>query len=299
MERILLWLFPWVARRRLATLHRVGALLGWLSYLLSPTYRRRFRAHVAQAAIPWIKARPAVAGAGRMVAETPWLWLRPVGEPLGARVQWDGAQHVDTVLGTGRGLILLTPHLGCFEVTAQAYAERWGGAHPITVLFRPARKAWLRQLTAQSRDRPGLTAVPTTLAGVRQMMRALRAGGAVGLLPDQVPPDGLGVWAPFFGRPAYTMTLAARLAQTTGAAVVLTWGERLPGGAGWRVGYEPMPDRWLDGLDATAAAQHINAAMENLIRRHPGQYLWGYHRYKHPRPGEATVHAGGAPHGGA
>ena len=102
------------------------------------------------------------------------------------------------------------------------------------MLYRPARKAWLRELVDTSRTRPGLAVAPATLAGVRQMMRALRRGEAVGLLPDQVPPDGMGVWAPFFGRPAYTMTLAARLVQQTGAALLLAWGERLPRGAATR-----------------------------------------------------------------
>ncbi len=113
------------------------------------------------------------------------------------------------------------------------------------------------------------------------MIRALRAGGTVGLLPDQVPPEGLGVWAPFFGRPAYTMTLAARLALQTGAQVCLAWGERLPRGAGYRVRVsglgEPLPE------DAAEAAAAINRAMERLILQCPEQYLWGYARYKAPR----------------
>jgi KDO2-lipid IV(A) lauroyltransferase len=61
----------------------------------------------------------------------------------------------------------------------------------------------------------------------------------VGLLPDQVPPDGMGVWAPFYGRPAYTMTLAARLVQQTGAALLLIWAERLPAGRGWVLRVSP------------------------------------------------------------
>ena len=149
------------------------------------------------------------------------------------RAQWQGAELIDAALAAGRGLVLLTPHLGCFEVTAQAYAERFGATQPITVLYRPARKAWLRELVDTARARPGLATAPATLAGVRQMIRALRRGETVGLLPDQVPPEGMGVWAPFFGQPAYTMTLAARLAQQTGAALLLIWGERLPRRRGW------------------------------------------------------------------
>jgi KDO2-lipid IV(A) lauroyltransferase len=113
------------------------------------------------------------------------------------------------------------------------------------------------------------------------MIKALRQGQSVGLLPDQVPPHGLGVWAPFFGREAYTMTLSARLAQQTGAAVLVAWGERLPWGRGYRIHVQPLGVALP--ADALAAATVINQAMEQVIAACPQQYLWGYARYKQPR----------------
>lgn len=274
-------LFRWMSFWPLAWLHRLGAGLGWAAYAASPTYRRRLDAHVAQAGVPRRAARAAIAEAGRMVAELPRLWLRGAASvPL----RCEGTAWVDAALAEGRGLVLLTPHLGCFEIAAQAYALNYGAAHPITVLYRPARQAWLRDIIAGSRDRPGLTAVPAELSGVRSMLRALRRGQTVGLLPDQVPPEGMGVWAPFFGREAYTMTLAARLVQQSGAALLLCWGERLPGGAGYVVHFEPFDESLPADADAQAeSAAAINRGMERLIRRAPQQYLWGYHRYKAPR----------------
>lgn len=272
-----------MSRLPLSVLHALGALLGWLVFLASPVYRQRFRANVAQAGIPWPQARPAIAAAGRMAAELPWLWIAQKGRPFGDRLRWDGAGLIEAALAEKRGLIVMTPHLGCFEICAQAIAERFTTPEaPITVLYRPARQAALRDVMAGSRERPGLATAPASLAGVRQMIRSLRRGEVVGLLPDQVPPDGLGVWAPFFGRPAYTMTLAARLQQQTGAAVVLLFGERLPGGRGFVVHVLPAPEIARDA-PAEQAAAIVNAAMEGLIRRAPGQYLWGYHRFKQPR----------------
>jgi KDO2-lipid IV(A) lauroyltransferase len=151
----------------------------------------------------------------------------------------------------------------------------------MTVLFRPARKAWLRALVASARERPGLATATTTLAGVKQLIKALKAGQCVGLLPDQVPPDGLGVWAPFFGKPAYTMTLSARLALQTGATVLLAWGERLPWGRGFVIHVQALPD--FLSTDMEQAAAQINRAMEALILQKPQQYLWGYARYKAPK----------------
>lgn len=269
MKRLFQFLSGWP----LPLLHIVGTALGWLAFLLSPTYRRRFVANAAQAGYGFAQVRGAVAQAGRLLAETPRLWFGAT-----PRVLWDGAEAIEAVRAQGRGIVFLTPHLGCFEVTAQAYALRFG---PITVLYRPARKPWLRELVATARGRANLAAAPTTLAGVRQMLRALKAGEAVGLLPDQVPPQGLGVWAPFFGREAYTMTLPARLVQQTGAALLVAWGERLPRGQGYCVHVRP----WAGELarEPGEAAAQINAQMERLVRAGPEQYLWGYARYKQPR----------------
>lgn len=267
-------------------LHGLGAPLGWLTWALSPTYRRRLHANAARAGVAPAEARRSVAQAGRMVAELPKLWLRPADRPLGGLTRWAGAEHIEQALAAGRGVVFLTPHLGCFEVAAQFYAQDFGARSPITVLYRPARQAVLRRWVEASRQRPGLLTAPASLQGVRQLLRALKQGGTVGLLPDQVPPEGLGVWAPFFGQPAYTMTLAARLAQQTGATVLLAWGERLSWGRGYVVHVEPLPGgeaEALAGADPAQSAALINRAMERLILRCPSQYLWGYNRYKQPR----------------
>ena len=264
-------------------LHALGALLGWLVFVLSPTYRRRLLANARRAGVGLADTLGSVAEAGRMVAELPRLWL---GRPV--RVGWQGAAEIDAALARGQGVLFLTPHLGCFEVTARAYAERFGQRHPITVLFRPARQPWLRGLVAQARQRPGLHTAPTTLAGVKQLIKALKSAQAVGLLPDQVPPDGQGVWAPFYGQDAYTMTLSARLAHSAGAQVVLAWGERLSWGRGYVVHVTTLASvlgaEALSAEPAQAAAQ-INQAMQALITQCPRQYVWAYDRYKSPADG--------------
>ena len=121
------------------------------------------------------------------------------------------------------------------------------------------------------------------LGGVRTLLKALKKGGAVGLLPDQAPKVGEGRWANFFGKPAYTMTLAARLSEC-GAAVIMVWAERLPGGTGYHFHLQ-APTQPLDG-DTETRTQQINHEIEQLIRQRPEQYLWGYNRYKRPRGAE-------------
>ncbi len=268
-------------------LHALGAVMGWVAFAASPTYRQRFLANAALAGYSLGAVRAAVGHAGRMVAELPRLWL---GAPMPCRLE--EVVCVEQAYAAGRGIVFLTPHQGCFELLAQVGARRWSGAHgPITVLYRPARQAWLAKVMETARNRPGMLAVPTTLAGVRQMIKALRRGEAVGLLPDQVPPEGQGLWSSFFGRDAYTMTLAVRLAQQTGAAVILARCERLSLGRGFVTHFEPLAQPLSGQLD-TAVLQ-INQAMEHLIRQCPAQYLWGYARYKQPRS-EAPVADSGA-----
>jgi KDO2-lipid IV(A) lauroyltransferase len=285
-------LFSLLSRWPLGLLHALGAGLGWLSYLLSPTYRRRLQAHASAAGLSRVQARQAVAHAGRMVGELPLMWGRPREEALGPRVQWRHPEVVEAALAEGRGLLLLTPHLGCFEVTAQAYAEHFGAVKPITALYRPAKQAWLAEMMRDSRNRPGMQTSPATLAGVRQMLRALKKGETVGLLPDQVPPEGMGAWAPFFGRSAYTMTMAAKLVAQTRCAVVLLRGERLDAAQRRSLGCDyvvhaervaPDIEAVLASGDAAESAAAVNRLMEDQIMQAPEQYLWGYNRYKAPR----------------
>lgn len=217
---------------------------------------------------------------GKSVLEVPYLWLRPTQDILDRTrtVDW---HLIEAARARGKGIIFLTPHLGCFEVTAQFFAVNPRDGAPITVLYRPPRKTALRGLIEKSRARGNLFLAPADLSGVRQLVRALRRGEAVGLLPDQVPSRGEGIWAPFFGRPAYTMTLPAKLQEMTGATILLAYGERLSKARGWVVRIYPF-EAILSGTSAERATQ-INQAMERLIRLAPTQYFWGYNRYKTPK----------------
>jgi len=275
------FLFRILARLPLVVLHALGFLLGWGAFLLARDYRRSLLQNAARAGVARRQALRSVAQAGQLLAELPRLWLGPM-----VAVRWDGEAHLVDALAAGTGVLALTPHLGSFEAVARAYAQRHGArGKPMTVLFRPARKAWLQELVAQARQRPGLASAPTTLAGVKQLLRVLQSGGCVGLLPDQVPGLGQGVWSPFFGAPAYTMTLAVRLAQQTRARLVLAWCERLSWGRGYVVHVRRMPEL-PPGLQPAVDA--LNQHMEALILEMPSQYLWSYARYKAPQAGASA-----------
>ncbi|AQS51872.1 lipid A biosynthesis lauroyl acyltransferase [Paenalcaligenes hominis] len=264
-----------LAKLPLRWLHAVGRFLGVVVYLLPGRYRQRIQKNAAQAGYSGADfARRAAAETGAMILETPKVWLEPA--TCLARCSTQDEHIVAAALAEQRGILYLTPHLGCFEITARALIKHG----PITVMFRPPRQQFIEPAMQASRNMPGLHAVPASVRGIREFLKALRRNEAVGMLPDQVPSTGDGIWAPFFGKPAYTMTLAAKLALQANVPIVLTAGERLPKGQGWRIHYVrlTLPDD--PTVENTVYA--INEAMEHLIQRFPSQYLWSYNRYKIP-----------------
>lgn len=275
----LFWLF---SRLPLSALQALGGWLGALAAKVPGRYHDRLIANFRHAYPDVTPAMLKEAGrsAGRMVFEMPYFWVRKNGAQVAPRLFDVCRTVIERALADGRGLIFLTPHLGCFEVLPQAYANE----HPVTSLFKPPRKESLRAWIEHMRTGPNMHMAPADPRGVRMLVRALKRGEAIGILPDQTPTGGEGVWAPFFGKPAYTMTLVHRLHRLTGAPVVALFAERLPRGTGYRLHVEEIGDL---PEDATQAATRINAAIERLIAVAPTQYLWGYNRYKHPKGADA------------
>ncbi len=264
----------------LAWLHRIGTVLGWLTYRASPSYAKRLRDNLRASGL-WNDPsefkkllKNSILEAGRATAELPAVWFRPQQESAGWVRKVHGWDIVEAGQRHGCGLILLTPHIGCFEVIPQYLSLRF----PLTALYRPPRFAALEPAMRAGRMRPEMRLATTDLSGVRQLLKALNRGEAVGMLPDQVPGAGDGEWALFFGRPAYTMTLASRLAERSQAPVILTYAIRLPHGGGFELNFEHMPQREA----AESGARHLNRALEAIIRRCPEQYMWSYNRYKVP-----------------
>ncbi len=264
------------ARMPLATLHFFGAGLGWLVYALSAAYRRRCRENLRASGLGNDEAayrrllQATVVETGKSITELCRVWFGDDDE-IDRIVRCDDWAVVEEALRGGKGLIFLTPHLGCFEISALYGARRL----PLTILYRPPKRAGLEALMQAGRQRAQARLAPANLQGVRLLIKALRRGEAIGILPDQAPGVGEGEWADFFGRPAYTMTLVGRLQASTGAAVVMAFAERLPQGAGYHLHLERV---LADPLNPAA----LNRAVEQVVSRCPAQYLWGYNRYKVP-----------------
>ncbi len=283
---MLVALFRFLSFFPLPLLHATGAVLGRLVYVASPSYRKRLKDNLNRAGFGG-ELDTAIREAGKNVMELPFIWCASPQRVL-ATASVENWELVQAALDAKKGVILLTPHLGCFEIIAQAIAARTR----LTALYRPPRKAALRPLIEGARSRDNLLLAPANLSGVRAMAKALKKSEAIGLLPDQVPQQGEGVWADFFGKPAYTMTLSAKLHTMTGAPVILTYAQRLPHGRGYAIRFVAFEGELGGSAEQQAAA--INAAMEKLIAQCPAQYFWSYNRYKAPEGAGAPPADGAA-----
>jgi KDO2-lipid IV(A) lauroyltransferase len=258
----------------LRILHGLGAALGGLLFYCMPQAKKRALTNIAQSQLARnpveVKetARKSFAELGKAIFETPMIWQKNEADLLRLVRQIHGWDIVKNALQTGKGIIFLTPHLGCFEITSIYY----GNQHPITILYRPPKLKWLEALILQGRARTGVTLATADTKGVRKLMQALKRGEAIGILPDQIPAAGEGEWADFFDKPAYTMSLASKLAEKTGATVIMGFGERLAHGSGYAL--------HLKKIDNIATPGLLNKAIEQQISQKPDQYLWSYNRYK-------------------
>ena len=274
------WLLGLFARLPLWAVHVLGIFAGWGVYLASPRYARRLRENLYLSKVVSHSSSnrsllfQAIAEAGKSVLELFIVWFRPYPDVLKLVRNVEGWEHVQAARASGKGVMLLTPHIGCFEMGG-LYC---GAQFPFTELYRPPKLAQLEPLMRAGRVRGQVSLASADYAGVKKLLAALKRGQAIGVLPDQVPSQGDGVWADFFGRPAYTMTLIARLQQKTGASIIFFYAERLSWGRGFVIRYLPPIAALSENPEQ--AARQINAAVEEIVRACPAQYLWSYNRYK-------------------
>lgn len=266
----------------LPILHHLGSALGHLLFYSARKAKVHAIENMTQSGLfstPITTAlRESFIATGKGVLETLYLWnsSNQTVEKLMQRVNgWD---IVEEGINSKKGIIFIVPHMGCFEMASLYYSLH----QPITVMYRPPKKAWLRPLVNMGRKRDNNILAEANASGVRKLFKTLKNGGAVGILPDQTPSAGEGEWADFFDKPAYTMTLASKLAKKTGATIIMTFAERLPNGKGYELHFSKV--------DSIATTTLLNQAIEKQIKQAPNQYYWSYHRYKVSRKAQAKPH---------
>ncbi|MET0756115.1 MAG: lauroyl acyltransferase [Pseudoxanthomonas sp.] len=216
----------------------------------------------------------------RQAFETLRFWTRPPAENLARLRERRNEALYDAALASGKGVIVVAPHFGNWELLNQWLSSRG----PIAIVYNPPESKVGDAFLLRVRGADNIRQVRAEGPAVRQLWKALKEGGAVGILPDQQPKMGDGEFAPFFGIQALTMTLVSRLAERTGAAVLFAWCERTGADLDFALHVEPAPEGIADA-DPVAAATILNAMIERIARRDPSQYQWTYKRYGARPPG--------------
>lgn len=270
----------------LAMIRMLGSLLGFVLAKLPTRLKQTTELHLARC-LPEMSAedraqiaKDSLVASAHAIVEAPAIWFGPIAR----RRRWiaASAEQLNTIRraqAAGKGVILLTPHQGAWELASFYCAQ----VAPLTVLYKP-QKGLADRLILEGRARGApITPVPTTSRGVKALLSALKGGEMVGILPDHDPPEATGtVFAPLFGIPANTMDLVTKLAARTGAPVLYVVAERLPWTRGYRFHVLKAPPTIANPVQGPTA---LNAGIERCVRMLPGQYWWSYRRFRRRPPG--------------
>ncbi len=284
-------LFSLLARLPLPLLHAVGATIGWLFFLF-PNHHRRIAERNLQLCFPDKTLlqrrellRQHLMETGKALLETPMMWSATTQRLAQLVREVRHPELLENAMKEGSGVILISPHIGSWEYIGFYSAQR----HPMTCMYRPPRNKTVAPYMLAGRQRMGITLAPTDTSGIRTLLQTLKRGELVGILPDQDPREQGGVFAPFFGIPANTISLLPRLASRSKARLLFGIAERLPWGRGFRIHFLPAPEG-SDSEDAAVAATAINKGVEQCVAIAPAQYQWGYKRFRTRPEGEASVY---------
>ncbi|RBP70453.1 lysophospholipid acyltransferase family protein [Marinobacter nauticus] len=233
-------------------------------------------------------SRNSLAHTGMTALEIPLMWEWPVDKCLGLIKETEGLELVDEALATGKGLILLAPHLGNWELAGLFFSSRY----KMAALYSPPHIKEFEDYMIRVRGRLGSELVRGDRKGLMRLMGILKEGGVAGILPDQSPRGKTNAYAPFFGMDVMTMTLVGKLVQKTGANVLVTYAERLPNGEGFKILVTPA-EPGIGADDAVAGATALNQSVEKVVRMAPEQYQWEYKRMRHRPPGNPNPYKPG------
>ncbi len=270
---------------------RLGRLLGGLAWRFggrsADTTRKNLRACFPELSDSEIETlgRQSLRETGATALEIPLMWEWPVERCLALIREIEGEELLAQYRAGQKGLLLLAPHLGNWELAGLFFASRYRMA----ALYSPPNQAGFEQYMTRVRSRSGSELVATDRRGIARLFSILREGGVVGILPDQTPRREGGEFAPFFGIPATTMTLSSKLIHKTGARPLMTYAQRLADGRGFRIVIREA-DPAIASEDMAESLAALNRSVEQCIAEAPAQYQWEYKRFRRTAPGEPPVY---------
>lgn len=271
--------------------HVIGSGIGYLLWWL-PNSVKRISAINQQIAFPHLSEtehrtllKQSLLELGKTLTELGAIWMWPASKVLRYIRGVEGEQYVEQAFANGKGIIVLSPHIGAWEVVGLYLAQNY----PMTILYRPPNVPSIETFMTDVRERGGATLVPTDISGVKKLRQALKQNEMIGVLPDQDPGESGSVYAPFFGHTARTMVLVSKLAAKSNCDVVFIFAERLAKAGGYKLHIQPaLPE--VASVDDAEAALALNQGVEQGVAQFPAQYQWSYKRYRHPPEGVEDVY---------
>ncbi|QCF25023.1 lysophospholipid acyltransferase family protein [Hydrocarboniclastica marina] len=285
------WLLRLLSLLSLPAAQKLGAVAGRIAWRVAGRARQVTRVNI-DACFPELTpgererlARDSLIETAKTALEIPLMWEWPVERCLDTLVEIDGQALLDEAVAAKRGILLLAPHLGNWELAGLYFSSRY----KMAALYSPPNVKELESYMSEVRERGGSELVRADRRGLLRLVSILREGGVAGILPDQSPKPAGGVFAPFFGMEILTMKLASKLISKTGCRVLVTYAERLPDGRGFRLVIQ-SPDTRLFDTDPILSATGLNASVEQCVRAIPAQYQWEYKRFRRRPPGLPNIY---------
>ncbi len=285
--RVIIGVIKLIACMRLRTAQRVGTFLGHLIWLFKMDQVRVTDINI-KLCYPELsdsereeRVRASLKETCKTAMEIGMSWEWPIDKCLGTVREVEGKHLVDEAMASDKGVLLLAPHLGNWELIGLYFSSMYNMA----ALYRPPKIEELEDYISAVRGRVGSELVPTDKRGVFRLFKLLRSGGFVAILPDQEPPFSGGEFAPFFGVEANSMKLVSKLVEKTGAIVLSAYAKRLPNGDGFKIVIKKA-DEEIASPDLFTSVSALNRSVEACVREAPDQYQWEYKRFKRRRPGE-------------
>ena len=264
--------------------HRVGAFIGWLAWASRSKLRTISMVNLSLCFPDWPElrkqqvAKASLIETGKALTESFWLWGRPNKDVLERLTIVEGEQLLRDAQASDSGLIVAAPHLGSWESCCLPLVTD----ELVNCLYKPPRLEAIEPMIIAGRKNMGSDIVRLNPAGIKHILRKLKDGKTVGILPDQEPDEANGHFAQFFAQPANTMTLLTKFANKTNATVLFCFAKRLPNGNGWQVHFRPCSDD-VKSSDKAIATAALNKAIEQCVLACPEQYMWNYKRFRlHP-----------------
>lgn len=289
--RLIKLIFRLLSMLSLRRAQHLGRFLGGIVWKLggraAETTRKNLRACYPELSASEIEAsgRASLRETGAMALEIPLMWVWPVERCLGLVREIEGEALLADHEAGNKGLLLLAPHLGNWELVGLFFASRY----KMAALYSPPNQPGLDEYMKTVRSRSGSELVATDRRGIARLFSILREGGVVGILPDQTPRREGGEFAPFFGIPTITMTLASKLVQKTGARPLITYAQRLPDARGFKIVIREV-EPGMASTNMCESLTALNRSVEKCIAEVPAQYQWEYKRFRRTAPGEQPVY---------